>query len=70
MSQQIKATFKIYQDGRVEEKVDGAVGDTSESITRNLEMKLGDLERRIYSSDYYKQKNVTLQHDQNQVKES
>ena len=44
MSQQIKATFKIYQDGRVEEKVEGAVGDTCESITRNLEKILGDLE--------------------------
>ncbi len=70
MSQQTKVIFKIHQDGRVEEKVEGARGDTCESITKALEEKLGDLERRIYTADYYTQKDVTLQHNQNEIKES
>tara|TARA_B100001996_G_scaffold133197_1_gene101375 strand:+ start:7 stop:219 length:213 start_codon:yes stop_codon:yes gene_type:complete len=70
MSQETKVIFKIHQDGRVEERVQGAPGDTCESITRNLEKKLGDLENRIYTSEYYQQKDVTLQHNKNEIKES
>jgi hypothetical protein len=54
----------------VEERVEGARGDTCESITKALEEKLGDLERRIYTADYYTQKDVTLQHNKNEIKES
>ena len=61
-------TFKIRQDGVVEERVDGVKGDVCENLTKDLEAKLGDLTRRIHKSEYYqKQENVTLQHDQNQT---
>ena len=60
--------FRIRQDGKVEERVEGVVGDACESLTRDLEKKLGDLERRIHTSDYYKAQkdvtNVSLQHNQ------
>ena len=62
--------FRIRQDGKVEERVEGIVGDACESLTKDLEKKLGDLETRIHTSDYYlKQpnKNVTLQHNQDQA---
>ena len=35
--------FTIRQDGKVEERVEGIRGDTCESLTRDLEKKLGDL---------------------------
>ena len=61
-------TFKIRQDGVVEERVDGVKGDVCENLTKDLKAKLGDLTRRIHKSEYYqKQENVTLQHDQNQT---
>ena len=62
--------FTIRQDGKVEEKVEGGRGDTCESLTRDLEKKLGDLENRIHTAEYYKQNevsDVTLQHNQNQT---
>tara|TARA_B100000131_G_scaffold184784_1_gene178018 strand:- start:1832 stop:2047 length:216 start_codon:yes stop_codon:yes gene_type:complete len=62
--------FKIRQDGIVEEKVEGVAGDACENLTKDLEKKLGDLTRRIHTSDYYKSQNtvsdVTLQHNQDQ----
>ena len=61
-------TFKVRQDGIVEERVDGVKGDICENLTKDLEAKLGDLTRRIHNSEYYqKQENHTLQHDQNQT---
>ena len=61
-------TFKIRQDGIVEERVDGVKGDVCENLTKDLEAKLGDLTRRIHKSEYYqKQENVTLQHNQDQT---
>ena len=62
--------FTIRQDGKVEERVEGIRGDTCESLTRDLEKKLGDLENRIHTAEYYKQNevsDVTLQHNQNQT---
>ena len=62
--------FRIRQDGKVEERVEGVAGDTCESLTKDLEKKLGDLESRIHTSDYYLKapnKNVTLQHNQDQA---
>ena len=61
--------FRIRQDGVVEEKVEGVYGDSCERLTKEIEKALGDLTRRIHTSDYYLKspnKNVTLQHDQNQ----
>ena len=61
--------YRIRQDGMVEEKVEGAIGDSCERLTKEIENALGDLTRRIHTSDYYLKspnKNVTLQHDQDQ----
>lgn len=69
MSQKQTLRFRIRQDGIVEEKVEGVTGDTCESLTKELENKLGDLTRRIHNSDYYKQNqvsDVTLQHNKNE----
>tara|TARA_R100000008_G_scaffold60268_1_gene37852 strand:+ start:471 stop:680 length:210 start_codon:yes stop_codon:yes gene_type:complete len=61
--------FRIRQDGVVEEKVEGVYGNSCERLTKEIENALGDISRRIHTADYYlKQpnKNVTLQHDQDQ----
>ncbi len=61
--------FRIRQDGVVEEKVEGVYGDSCERLTKEIENALGDISRRIHTSDYYLKspnKNVTLQHDQDQ----
>ena len=65
MTQRIKIT--IDQDGTVKEEVQGVQGDVCESITRDLEARLGELENRVYKSEYYQQKDVTLQHNQNEI---
>ena len=59
--------FTIRQDGTIEEEVIGVQGDTCESLTKELEAKLGDLESRVYKSEYYNQKDVTLQQNKNQI---
>jgi hypothetical protein len=61
--------YRIRQDGMVEERVEGATGDSCERLTKEIEKALGDISNRIHTADYYlKQpnKNVTLQHDQDQ----
>tara|TARA_B100000686_G_scaffold342097_1_gene420598 strand:- start:2488 stop:2697 length:210 start_codon:yes stop_codon:yes gene_type:complete len=65
--QTIKYTIK--QDGTVTEEVQGAFGDTCINLTRDLEKKLGVLETRVHTSEYYNQtientEDVTLQHHQ------
>tara|TARA_B100001079_G_scaffold234547_1_gene215916 strand:+ start:726 stop:929 length:204 start_codon:yes stop_codon:yes gene_type:complete len=65
MTQRIKIT--IDQDGTVKEEVQGVQGDVCESITRDLEARLGELEDRVYKAEYYQQKNVTLQHNKNEI---
>ena len=65
MTQRIKIT--IDQDGTVKEEVQGVQGDVCESITRDLEARLGELEDRVYKAEYYQQKDVTLQHNQNEI---
>ncbi len=59
--------FTIRQDGTVREEVQGVQGDVCESITRDLEARLGELEDRVYKAEYYQQKNVTLQHNKNEI---
>tara|TARA_B100001996_G_scaffold295307_1_gene235568 strand:+ start:220 stop:426 length:207 start_codon:yes stop_codon:yes gene_type:complete len=65
---QKRITYRIRQDGIVEEQVEGCNGDTCESITRDIENALGDLTRRIHTSEYYQAQkdvtNVSLQHNQ------
>ncbi len=64
-----KIRFRILQDGTVEETVEGTSGDACERVTEELEKRLGALQHRVHTADYYKQEveDVALQHDQNQV---
>ena len=63
-----RIVYRIRQDGIVEETTQGCHGDTCESMTKNIENALGDLTRRIHTSEYYKAQkdvtNVSLQHNQ------
>ncbi len=66
--------FKIRQDGRVEETVEGLVGEACINLTEKLEDALGTVERREPTSDTFRFKNrlflqkftdVTFQHSKN-----
>jgi hypothetical protein len=65
--QQIK--FTIRQDGLVSEEVLGVVGDTCQDLTKSIEEKLGEVTYVETKPEYYQQKNVTLQHNQNETQE-
>ena len=52
MTQQI-IKFMIRQDGTVTEEVIGAVGNECENLTRNIEEKLGVVQRVEYKPEYY-----------------
>ena len=45
--------FKIRQDGRVEETVEGLVGEACIDLTEKLEDALGTVERRVPTSDTF-----------------
>ena len=45
--------FRIRPDGRVEEQVEGVVGDACLQLTERLESDLGTVERRQPTSDAY-----------------
>ena len=53
--------FKIRQDGRVEETVEGLVGEACIDLTEKLEDALGTVERREPTSDTYHRENVQKQ---------
>ena len=53
--------FKIRQDGRVEETVEGLVGEACISLTEKLEDALGTVERREPTSDTYLRETVQKQ---------
>ena len=61
--------FTIKQDGTVTEEVIGAAGDTCVTLTKELEDRLGVVERVEYKPEYYLKQtvsnteDVTLQHD-------
>tara|TARA_Y100001963_G_scaffold28912_1_gene39276 strand:- start:563 stop:778 length:216 start_codon:yes stop_codon:yes gene_type:complete len=61
--------FSISQDGNVTQEVFNVPGDACIDLTRDIEIKLGDLENRVYTADYYQpvnlNKDVTLHLDQN-----
>ena len=61
MPQQIAKTIKftIKQDGTVTEEVIGAVGDECESLTKNIEEKLGVVQRVEHKPEYYQKKQTT-----------
>ena len=53
--------FKIRQDGRVEETVEGLVGEACIDLTEKLEDALGTLERRELTSDTFRREKVQKQ---------
>ena len=53
--------FKIRQDGRVEETVEGLVGEACIALTEKLEDALGTVERREPTSDTFLRKEVQKQ---------
>ena len=53
--------FKIRQDGRVEETVEGLVGDACINLTEKLEDALGTVERREPTSETFLREKVQKQ---------
>ena len=51
--------FIIKQDCTVTEEVIGAVGNECENLTRNIEEKLGVVQRVEHKPEYYQQKQTT-----------
>ena len=51
--------FIIKQDGTVTEEVIGAVGNECERLTKNIEDKLGVVQRVEHKPEYYEQKQTT-----------
>ena len=47
--------YTISQDGNVKEEVFNVPGDVCVDITKDIEIKLGDLEQQVYTSEYYHQ---------------
>ena len=58
MSQQT-IKFTIKQDGTVTEEVIGVVGNQCERLTKNIEEKLGVVQRVEHKPEYYQQKQTT-----------
>ena len=58
MAQQVSETIKftIRQDGTVTEEVIGVVGDGCQGLTKNIEEKLGEVQRVEHKSSYYQNK--------------
>ena len=58
--------YTISQDGNVKEEVINVTGTQCIDITEDIEIKLGDLQNRVYTSDYYNQeldltKDITIE---------
>ena len=47
--------YTISQDGNVKEEVFNVPGDVCIDITKDIELKLGDLEQQVYTAEYYQQ---------------
>jgi len=59
--------FTIRQDGHVTEEVIGAASGECLELTEEIDNKLGVLETRQFKPEFYSNnKNVTLQHNQNE----
>ena len=58
MAQQVSETIKftIRQDGTVTEEVFGVVGNGCQGLTKNIEEKLGEVQRVEHKSSYYQNK--------------
>ena len=48
----------IAQDGKETQEVFNVPGDVCLNLTEDLEIKLGDLEQRTFTADYYQQPNL------------
>lgn len=63
--------YTIRQDGNVTEEVINVPGSSCIDLTSDLEIKLGELENKVYTADYYQQPNlnqdVTLQYNKDQT---
>ena len=63
--------YTIRQDGNVTEEVINVPGTACVDLTNDLEIKLGELENKVYTADYYQQPNinqdVTLQYNKDQT---
>ena len=55
MSNKETIKFSISQDGNVTQEVYNVSGSACVDLTRDIEIKLGDLENRVYSTEYYQQ---------------
>ena len=45
--------FKIHQDGRVQESVEGFEGDSCNNATKNIEEALGEVKSKRLSTDAF-----------------
>ena len=50
--------YTIRQDGNVTEEVINVPGTACVDLTNDLEIKLGELENKVYTADYYQQPNL------------
>tara|TARA_Y100001970_G_scaffold294225_1_gene448783 strand:+ start:1239 stop:1442 length:204 start_codon:yes stop_codon:yes gene_type:complete len=50
--------FRIRQDGRVEELVEGVLGTSCNDLTKNLEDALGTVEFKRATSEAFLQENI------------
>ena len=62
MPEQTKLKFTIRQDGYVTQEVFNVPGAACVDLTEDIEIKLGDLENRVYTPEYYDQ-GVNLTND-------
>ena len=47
--------YTIRQDGKVTQEVFNVAGASCVDLTEDIEIKLGDLENRVYTTEYYNQ---------------
>ena len=62
MSKKETIKYTIKQDGNVTEEVINVPGSACLDLTEDIEIKLGDLEQRVFNADYYQQ-NVNFNED-------
>tara|TARA_Y100001968_G_C18855850_1_gene480247 strand:- start:113 stop:316 length:204 start_codon:yes stop_codon:yes gene_type:complete len=54
--------FKIHQDGKVEETVEGMIGESCLHLTEKLEAELGKVESRKPTTEAFMREKVQKQH--------
>ena len=50
--------YTVRQDGNVTQEVINVEGTICVKLTEDMEINLGDLEKRTYTVDYYKEPNL------------